>query len=335
MSQDKKSNDNPQISVVVPFFNEEANIEELYQRLKKVLERLHLSYELIFVDDGSTDGTPTILHRLYENDDRVKVVRLRKNFGQTAALQAGFDYAQGEIIISMDGDLQHDPEDIPHFLAKMEEGYDVVSGWRKKRVDNLLLRRIPSLVANRIMKWLSGVEIHDFGTTFKAYKKEVIKGIHLYGELHRFIPALTSRAGVKITEIPIKNVVRQRGQSKYGLSRVRRVFFDLMTVKFIISFIDRPLQIFGLIGVVFGGLGFAIALVLTIGFYFFGWSIRENLGNLILSVFLMMMGLQFIMTGLLAEILSRVYFATHKVKIYSVEKVLSRETLPQETQENN
>ncbi|OQX55413.1 MAG: glycosyltransferase [Candidatus Aminicenantes bacterium 4484_214] len=334
MKQEKNSPRNLQISIVVPFFNEEANIKELYQRLKRVLDRLQLAYELIFVDDGSTDRTPTILHQLYENDERVKIIRLRKNFGQTAALQAGFDYARGEIIISMDGDLQHDPEDIPRFLAKMEEGYDVVSGWRKKRVDNLWLRRIPSLVANRIMKWLSGVEIHDFGTTFKAYKKEVIKGIHLYGELHRFIPALTSRAGVKITEIPIKNVVRQKGKSKYGLSRVRRVFFDLITVKFIISFIDRPLQVFGLIGVIFGGLGFIVALVLTIGFYFLGWSIRENLGNLIFSVFLMMMGLQFIMTGLVAEILSRVYFATHKVKIYSVEKVLSREASLPEPEED-
>lgn len=328
MEKSDNSQTGPQISVVVPFYNEEANVEELYRRLKKVLDRLKRTYELIFIDDGSTDKTPEILQKIYEKDELVKIIRLRKNFGQTAALQAGFDFAQGEIIISMDGDLQHDPEDIPLFLAKMNEGYDVVSGWRKKRVDNLFLRRIPSLVANRIMKWLSGVEIHDFGTTFKAYKKEVIKKVHLYGELHRFIPALTSRTGVKITEIPIKNVVRQRGKSKYGLSRVRRVFFDLITVKFIISFIDRPLQFFGLIGVIFGSIGFAIAATLTIGFYFFGWSIRENLGNLILSVFLMMMGLQLVMTGLLAEILSRVYFATHKVKIYSVEKILSREKPP-------
>lgn len=330
MEKSDNSQTGPQISVVVPFYNEEANVEELYRRLKKVLDRLKRTYELIFIDDGSTDKTPEILQKIYEKDEQVKIIRLRKNFGQTAALQAGFDFAQGEIIISMDGDLQHDPEDIPLFLAKMNEGYDVVSGWRKKRVDNLFLRRIPSLVANRIMKWLSGVEIHDFGTTFKAYKKEVIKKVHLYGELHRFIPALTSRTGVKITEIPIKNVVRQRGKSKYGLSRVRRVFFDLITVKFIISFIDRPLQFFGLIGVIFGSIGFAIAATLTIGFYFFGWSIRENLGNLILSVFLMMMGLQLVMTGLLAEILSRVYFATHKVKIYSVEKILSREKPPAE-----
>ncbi|RLE04326.1 MAG: glycosyltransferase [Candidatus Aminicenantes bacterium] len=330
MEKSDNSQTGPQISVVVPFYNEEANVEELYRRLKKVLDKLKRTYELIFIDDGSTDKTPEILQKIYEKDELVKIIRLRKNFGQTAALQAGFDFAQGEIIISMDGDLQHDPEDIPLFLAKMNEGYDVVSGWRKKRVDNLFLRRIPSLVANRIMKWLSGVEIHDFGTTFKAYKKEVIKKVHLYGELHRFIPALTSRTGVKITEIPIKNVVRQRGKSKYGLSRVRRVFFDLITVKFIISFIDRPLQFFGLIGVIFGSIGFAIAATLTIGFYFFGWSIRENLGNLILSVFLMMMGLQLVMTGLLAEILSRVYFATHKVKIYSVEKILSREKPPAE-----
>jgi len=237
----EKKSPNPRTSIVVPFYNEQENIPELYQSLTRVMGRLNVTYELIFIDDGSTDNTPQILKDLYEKDHRVQVIKLRKNFGQSAALQAGFDYAQGEIIISMDGDLQHDPEDIPLFLSKMEEGYDIVSGWRKKRVDNFFFRKLPSLVANRMMKKLSGVEIHDFGTTFKAYKREVIKSVHLYGELHRFIPALISREGVKITEIPIKNIVRQKGKSKYGLSRVRRVLFDLMTVKFIISFIDRPL----------------------------------------------------------------------------------------------
>jgi len=323
---------NPQISVVVPFYNEQENIQELYQGLTRVLGNLNVTYELIFVNDGSTDNTPQILKDLYQKDEKVLVIRLRKNFGQTAALQAGFDFAQGDVIISMDGDLQHDPEDIPLFLSKMEEGYDIVSGWRKRRVDNLLFRRLPSLLANRMMKKLSGVDIHDFGTTFKAYKKDVIKSVRLYGELHRFIPALISREGVKITEIPIKNIVRQKGKSKYGLSRVRRVFFDLMTVKFIISFIDRPLQFFGLIGLIFGSIGFLIALVLTLGFYFLGWSIRENLGNLIFSVFMMILGVQFIMTGLLAEIISRIYFRTHETKIYSVEEIESHreeESLPQ------
>jgi len=310
----------PEISVVVPFYNEEENIEELYKRLTQVLKKIKKSYELIFVDDGSTDRTYEILNNLYKKDIHVNIVRLKKNFGQTAALAAGFDHANGKIIISMDGDLQHDPADIPKLLDKMKEGYDIVSGWRKKRVDNLIFRRIPSLVANRIMRFLSGVKIHDFGTTFKVYKKEVIKNIHLYGELHRFIPALASRMGVRITEVPIRNIVRQKGKSKYGLSRVRRVLFDLLTVKFIISFIDKPLQFFGLIGLCFGTAGFIIASILTIGFYFFGLSIRENLGNLLLSIFLMILGVQFIMTGLLAEIISRVYFATHKTKIYFVEE---------------
>ncbi len=316
---------NLKISIVVPFYNEEDNIEELYEKLTHVLNDLDVSYELIFIDDGSTDKTHDILMGLFDSDKTVKVIILRKNFGQTAALQAGFDHAKGEVIITMDGDLQHDPEDIPKLLAPLEEGFDIVSGWRKERKDHFLLRRFPSWVANRIMRLLSGVKIHDFGTTFKAYKRDVLEGLRLYGELHRFIPALISRTGVKITEVPIKNVVRQKGKSKYGLSRVRRVLFDLMTVKFIISFIDRPLQFFGLIGFVLGGIGFTIALIMTVGFYFFEWSIRDNLGNLILSVFLMIMGIQFIMTGLLAEIISRIYFTTHELRIYSVAEMKSHQ----------
>jgi len=312
------------LSIIVPFFNEEDNIEELYARLKKVLVKLGLSYEIVFVDDGSRDRTPEILAGLYDQDPCLHIIRLRRNFGQTAALQAGFDFAGGEIIISMDGDLQHDPDEIPLFLAKLDEGFDIVSGWRKRRVDNLFLRKIPSRAANWIMKKLSDVDIHDFGTTFKAYRKEVIKGVRLYGELHRFIPALISRSGFRITEIPISNIVRKKGKSKYGLGRVRRVLFDLLTVKFIISFIDRPLQIFGLIGLFFGGAGFLIALVLTLGFYAFGWAIRENMGNLVLAVFLIILGVQFIMTGLLAEIISRIYFTTHKIKIYSLGEIKSR-----------
>lgn len=320
-----EKDENLQISIVVPFYNEEDNIEELYGQLTRVLRGLGVSYELIFIDDGSTDRSHDILIKVFESDKTVKVIRLRKNFGQTAALQAGFDNAKGEVIITMDGDLQHDPEDIPKLLAPLEQGFDIVSGWRKERKDNFLMRRFPSWVANRIMRLLSGVKIHDFGTTFKVYKHDVLKGIRLYGELHRFIPALISRTGVKITEIPIKNVVRQKGKSNYGLSRIRKVLFDLMTVKFIISFIDRPLQFFGLIGLVLGGIGFTIALILTMGFYIFEWSIRDNLGNLILGVFLMILGLQFIMTGLLAEIISRIYFTTHEMRIYSVAEMKSHQ----------
>ncbi len=319
----------PEISVIVPFYNEEDNVVELYERLTRVLSGLKRTYELIFVDDGSTDRTNDLLRGIFKKDRRVQVVRMKKNFGQTAGLQAGFDYAAGDIIISMDGDLQHDPAEIPMFLDKLAEGYDIVSGWRKRRVDNPILRKFPSWVANRMMKFLSGVELHDFGTTFKAYRRSALKNLRLYGELHRFIPALISRQGVKIAEVPISNIVRLRGKSKYGLSRVRRVMFDLLTVKFMISFVDRPLQLFGLIGFILGGIGFTIALVITIGFYFFGWQIRNNLGNLLLAVFLMVVGLQLIMTGLLAEVISRVYFASHNIKIYNAAELLFHRPVPE------
>ena len=316
-------NDAPslKLSVVVPFSNEEDNVEEMHRRLREVLDRTGESYELIFIDDGSTDRTGTLLREIYKKDENVVLLKLRRNFGQTPALQAGFDHARGEIIISMDGDLQHDPAEIPQFLAKMDEGYDIVSGWRKDRKDNALVRKFPSWVANRMMKKLVKVQIHDFGTTFKAYRREVVRGIHLYGELHRFIPALISREGFKITELPISNIVRLHGKSKYGLSRVRRVLFDLLTVKFIVSFIDRPLQIFGPLGLVFGGLGFLVDFALTVGYYFLGWQIRDNLGMLILGVFLMIVGGLFVSTGLLAEVISRIYFTTHALKIYSLERI--------------
>jgi glycosyltransferase involved in cell wall biosynthesis len=225
----------PEISIVVPFFNEESNIPELYARLKAVLDPLGRTYELVFIDDGSRDGSAELLRDIHAKDPAVLVIRLRRNFGQTPALQAGFDFARGDVVIAMDGDLQHAPEDIPLFMEQIDAGADIVSGWRKRRVDNFLLRRLPSKAANWMMKKLSGVAIHDFGTTFKAYKREAIKDLRLYGQLHRFIPALISGHGAKIAEIPIQNIVRKKGKSNYGLGRVRRVFFDLMTVKFIVS----------------------------------------------------------------------------------------------------
>jgi len=318
------SNKNPQLSIVIPFFDEEENVEEMHRRLKDVLVRLNRTYEIIYVDDGSRDRTYERLRVIYDRDPSVRVVKLRRNFGQTAGLQAGFDHAQGEVIISMDGDLQHDPEEIPQFLAKIDEGFDIVSGWRKDRKDNALVRKFPSFIANRMMKRLTRVPIHDFGTTFKAYRREVVKTIRLYGDLHRFIPALISREGFKITELPISNINRLKGKSKYGLSCVKRVFFDLITVKCMVSFIDRPLQIFGMIGAVLGTAGFLIALILTLGYYLFGWPIKESLGMLILSVFLMILGVFFVMTGLLAEVISRIYFQTHDIRIYSVDRVDDR-----------
>ncbi|MDD8040027.1 MAG: glycosyltransferase family 2 protein, partial [Acidobacteriota bacterium] len=257
MEYDIRKNDpeHPQVSIVVPFYNEEGNVEEMHRRLKAVLEQTGRTCEIIYVDDGSRDRTYEMLRAIYQRDPAVRVIKLRRNFGQTAGLQAGFDHVRGDIIISMDGDLQHAPEEIPQFLAKIDEGYDIVSGWRVDRKDNALFRKFPSKVANRIMGRLVKVKIHDFGTTYKAYRREVISSIRLFGELHRFIPALISREGFKITEIPISNINRLKGKSNYGISRVKRVFFDLITVKFMVSFIDRPLQIFGLLGMVFGSAG--------------------------------------------------------------------------------
>src|SRR6202047_1204459 len=238
----------PKYSIVVPFHNEEENVTQLYDRLKAVMEQIGDSFELVFVDDGSSDRTYRLLEEIAAVDSRVLVVKLRRNFGQTSALAAGFDHAQGEFILAMDGDLQHDPAEIPNFMAKLEVGYDVVSGCAKERIDNFMLRRIPSRCANWLMAKLSDVDIHDFGTTFKAYRREVIHNIPLYGEMTRFITAVPPWYGASICEIPISNPRRQNGHSHYGLSRTVRVCFDLMTVRFLLRYMTRPLHFFGSIG---------------------------------------------------------------------------------------
>src|SRR6202050_1927361 len=238
----------PKFSIVVPFHNEEENVTQLYARLKSVMEQVGDSFELVLVDDGSSDRTYKLLEEIAAVDSRVLVVKLRRNFGQTSALAAGFDNANGEYIIAMDGDLQHDPNEIPAFIEKLEEGYDVVSGWRKERIDNFVMRRIPSRGADWLMAKLSGVDIHDFGTTFKAYRREILEQVPLYGELHRFIPALASWYGASICEVPIRNVNRERGISHYGISRTFRVFFDLITIRFLLRYLARPLHFFGSLG---------------------------------------------------------------------------------------
>ena len=235
----------PKYSIVVPFHNEEENVTTLYDRLKAVMEQVGDTFELVFVDDGSRDRTYRLLEEIAAVDSRVLVIKLRRNFGQTA-LAAGFDHSQGDFILAMDGDLQHDPDEIPTFLAKIEDGYDVVSGWRA-RADNFLLRRIPSRAANWLMAMLSGVDIHDFGTTFKAYRRD-IQNIPLYGEMHRFIPALASWFGATICEVPISNADREHGSSHYGISRTFRVFFDLLTIRFLLRYMTRPLHFFGTFG---------------------------------------------------------------------------------------
>src|SRR5271167_2540016 len=237
-------------SIVVPFYNEQENIPQLYMKLTEVMDSIGEPYEMVFVDDGSKDNSYKVLSDIYEHDRRVNVVRLRRNFGQTAALKAAFDFARGEVVISMDGDLQHDPEEIPRFLEKIEEGYDLVSGWRYQRKDHWLMRQLPSRIANWMMAKLSRVDLHDFGTTFKAYRREIISEINLYGELHRFIPALASWSGASIAEVPITNIPRKSGKSNYGISRTIRVLLDLVSVKFLLDYSTRPLQLFGLPGLV-------------------------------------------------------------------------------------
>ena len=314
-----------EISIVVPLFNEENVVQELHRRLENELVLRGSSYEMIFVDDGSRDLTWQRLREIQKRDPvHVRIVRLRRNFGQTAGLAAGIDHARGNIIITMDGDLQHDPSDLPLFFAKIDEGYDIVSGWRQTRVDNFVMRRVPSRIANWLMAKITGIRLHDFGTTFKAYRREVLDDLELHGELHRFVPALLSWQGVSIAEIPIKNIHRVSGRSNYGISRTFRVIFDLITVKFLISYISRPLHVFGAVGGVFFAVGFSIALILTCLYYFDDLVIQDHLGNLLLAMLLMTLGFQTVATGLTLEVGIRTYHVAAGKKIYAVREV--RET---------
>lgn len=309
-------------SVVVPLYNEAAVVEELYSRLTTTMCQTRLNYELIFVDDGSEDDTLRILKDIAGGDTKVVVVELRRNFGQTPALAAGFDAARGQIIISMDGDLQHSPEEIPNFLEKIEAGYGVVSGWRKYRVDNLFLRKIPSRAANWLASKISGVDIHDFGTTFKAYRREIIEGLSLYGEMHRFIPALLSGSGAKIIEIPIKNVVRPKGASSYGISRTFRVVFDLITLRFLLGYVTRPLHFFGRAALYCILIAFLLSAYILYDKFAYNVPILVAHGPLAgLAAVLLLIGLIFVATGLIGEMISRVYFESTGKKIYSVRKV--------------
>ena len=314
-------------SIVVPFYNEEQSVAPLYVKLTQVMTELDEPYELIFVDDGSRDKTLEVLNTIYDSDSRVRIVSLRRNFGQTAALKAGFDIAAGEIVISMDGDLQHDPEEIPAFVAKLEEGYDLVSGWREHRLDHWLTRRLPSRIANGIMAWISGVPLHDFGTTFKAYRREIIQSIQLYGELHRFIPALATWSGARIAEIPIKNIPRQSGKSNYGISRTFRVFLDLLSIKFLLEYSTRPLHFFGFFGLAASGAGgFLSAYLLLKKLLFHQQILLENGPLMIAAAVLILAGVQLLCLGLVGEILSRTYYESQKKPIYATRVVRSHES---------
>jgi glycosyltransferase involved in cell wall biosynthesis len=325
-----KAKDNLTYSVVVPFHDEEDSIPELYKRIVEVMEGRYEPFEMVFIDDDSRDSTYRLLKDLALCDERISVIKLKRNYGQTPALAAGFHYAEGEIIISMDGDLQHDPADIPALVEKLHEGYDLISGWRKKRVDNLFLRRIPSRIANMMMEKLSGVKLHDFGTTFKVYRKDTIKRVKLYGELHRFIPALASWNGARITEVPIKNIDRENGKSHYGISRTFRVLFDLITVRFLLKYVTRPLHFFGpigLVGVLGGGL---LSFFLLIKKMFFSSDLFDEHGPLmILSMMMVLAGIQLVCTGLIAELLARTYFESQNQTIYTIEKIIRGKRLPE------
>ena len=323
-----RSRTNIDCSVVVPLYNEASVVDELYSRLTKTMSETGLDYELVFVDDGSSDNTLELVKALAAGDDKIVVVELRRNFGQTAALAAGFDFAAGQIIVSMDGDLQHAPEEIPNFLEKINAGYDVVSGWRKHRVDNLIMRKIPSRAANWLASKISGVDIHDFGTTFKAYRRDCLDELNLYGEMHRFIPALLSRSGVKIIEIPVKNIVRPKGCSNYGISRTFRVAFDLITLRFLLGYLTRPLHFFGRAAL------FCIVTAFLIGAYVLYDKFVYNVPIFVahgplaaLAAVLLLVGFVFIATGLIGEMISRVYFESTDKKIYSVRKVHRKEDL--------
>ncbi len=316
--------DMPKYSIVVPFHNEEENVTVLYARLKHVMEQVGDSFELVLVDDGSSDRTYKLLEEIAAVDSRVLVVKLRRNFGQTPALAAGFDNASGSFIFAMDGDLQHDPNEIPHFIEKLEEGYDVVSGWRKERIDNFVMRRFPSRCANWLMAKLSGVDIHDFGTTYKAYRREVIHNIPLYGEMHRFIPALASWYGASICEIPIKNVHRERGKSHYGIGRTFRVFFDLLTIRFLLKYMSRPLHFFGIFGalsILSGGAMSAALLGLKI-VYPHQHVMDDHAPLFVIAGVLILAGIQLLAIGLLGELQVRHYHTGQQRVPYAIDRLV-------------
>ncbi len=309
-------------SIVIPVYNEETNMRFLIPQLKNVLDNLKRGYEIIFVDDGSSDNTGAIIEKEATKNPEIKLITLRRNFGQTAAMSAGFDAAVGEVIIPMDGDLQNDPEDIPRLLEKIDEGYDVVSGWRINRQDNFLTATLPSNIANKFISMITKVHLHDYGCTLKAYRREILQGIELYGEMHRFIPALASLVGVNVTEIPVNHHPRTHGKSKYNLSKSIRVTLDLITVKFLLSYSTKPIQIFGLLGLlcIFSSFGLSVGSIYA--------KIRYDLlltnnSLFLLAVLFFMLGVQFIAMGLLGEVIMRTYHESQGKPTYVISKTVN------------
>ena len=314
---DAADKDHVHVSVVIPIFNEEENLPHLFQQLQEALDNLDCNGEVVLVDDGSSDKSYELMKEFPEKDQRFHVISLRRNFGQTAAFSAGFDYSQGDVIITMDGDLQNDPMDMPKLLEKMSEGYDIVSGWRFDRQDTYLTRKLPSQMANRLISRSTGVSLHDYGCSLKAYKRDVLQNTKLYGEMHRFIPALASQYGVRVAEVPVNHRARQFGQSKYGLGRIVRVVLDLLTVKFLLDYATKPMQIFGLMGLGSFGLGIVLSAYLTIMRQFFNTPLADR-PLLLLAVLLIVVGVQLLIMGLLGELVIRTYHETQDKPIYSI-----------------
>ncbi len=310
----------PAVSVFLPVLNEEPNLLPLHEKLDAALGQLGRSAEIIYVDDGSTDGSLEVLRNIARLDARVRVVALRRNYGQTAAMAAGIHAARGEVLIPMDADLQNDPADIARLLAKLDEGYDVVSGWRKNRQDRLITRKIPSMIANRIISWIGGVPLHDYGCSLKAYRRESLEDVNLYGEMHRFIPIYASWAGARVTEIPVEHHARTMGKSKYGLSRTVKVVFDLMTIKFMASYQTKPLYVFGWVGLLTLAFSLFCALLAFL-MKFADWPHHADFIQTplpVLAMVMLVLGIQLFLMGLLAEVQVRTYHESQSKAIYAV-----------------
>jgi glycosyltransferase involved in cell wall biosynthesis len=311
-----------ELSVIIPVYNEELNLPGLLEQVHAALGPTGRNYEVIVIDDGSTDGSYPLLARMARIDPTLTVVQFRRNFGQTPAMQAGIDVAQGQVIVTLDADLQNDPADIPRMLAKLEEGYDLVAGWRAKRKDAFLNRRLPSLIANRIIGKFTGVRLHDYGCTLKVINAELAKQFRLYGEMHRFIPAVAAFIGARITELPVNHRPRQHGRSKYGIGRTVRVVLDLITVRFIQNYLTRPMQVFGLLGLLLGSAGTLISLWLAIEKIVF----HKNLADrplLLLGILLIMVGVQLLSLGLMADIVARTYHEAQGQRPYFIRNIIA------------
>ena len=310
-----------ELSIVIPVYNEEENVEPLIEEINVAVRPLGKPYEIVVVDDGSRDATFSVLAGLREREPHLRVVRLKRNFGQTAAIAAGLAYADGDIVVLMDGDAQNDPKDIPALLRELKKGNDLVCGWRSNRQDPFFSRRLPSMIANRLISWTTHGKTHDYGCTLKAMRRDVAKNLKLYGEMHRFIPAIAYERGARVTELKVNHRPRLRGSSKYGIARTLRVILDLLTVKFLISYSTRPSHVFGLLGITSGGLGFLIALYLTFEKLVYHRAIGGR-PLLLLAILLIFIGFQFITMGLLGEMLSRTYHESQDKAIFVVAEFL-------------